>query len=175
MSIKYKDFYKEELMEIFNTVYPYVKGKQYIPSREMYSFSVPNGDEYTVIIDTNNLYINDYKFLYNQWYVGIDIKNTKVKDIMFGKKAGYYFDFHILGDKENVGGIFGTVLDIIRKNVGGDDIITFSAEEESRRKLYDRMAEKFKGVNNGDVVTKDGDGAKYYYIVPKKYKEEQKV
>jgi hypothetical protein len=172
MKIEYREYFKGEIDEIFNTIYPYVRNKQHIPSREMYSFSVPNGDEYTVIIDTNSLYMTDYKFLYNQWYVGIDIRTVEVKDIMFGKKSGHYFDFHILGDKENVGGIFGTVLDIIRKNVNSDDIITFSAEEESRKKLYDRMAEKFKSVNNGDVVTRDGDGAKYYFIVPKEYKGE---
>lgn len=67
---------------------------------------------------------------------------------------------------KNFVSVLSTVIDILQKNTRENDAIIFSAEEPSRKRLYDTLVNKFKRPND-DLEILDAGGKRYYLLLPK--------
>jgi hypothetical protein len=153
-----REFYQDNLDRFEGTPEPH---KWYEHSRGRsggyeLDFKATNGDSYSIIADRIN----------PVGMKGMDVRfmNNDVAD----KDA-----FGITG-KGGANDVFMNVMGSIQKlmDVESPDVVTFSAAEPSRRKLYDRIVKTMAKLNPSmSAVYLEEGGARYYAVTPRENKE----
>lgn len=165
------------LKELFDTTLPVTKIESRYPNDTRYTFKTPGGDEYFIVYSRDKEYLI---YLFNK-----DSTPGKIK--LHGEPTVVDLEFHKMvcskyGGNEKVASckierseyyheIFSTVINTTKMEVKDNEILEFSAEEPSRRKLYDRFMKRLKRPMD-EMVIIEKNWVHKYYLIPKDLIEE---
>lgn len=166
------------LTELFNTVYPYKLSQTLSDWRRVFTFNTESGILYSVTFDKGDFKDSEMATETSKEFIYQLSKDYNIEDdsiliwVSFFKHIGKndWDKTHHISPTEGAVKIFSTVIDICKKELGNSNhLISFSAKEPSRVKLYDALVRKLK--RPGDTVREfvEKDGYKYYLLIPKSY------
>lgn len=163
------------LRELFNIEYPVEKIEDR-GNRPIYRFYTPGGDEYQIgLVRTVSNHIDVRHDDMRGKYKRIELQsNTSIVSLEFWKKKintlypSQSRTLDVLGIEHNdyYHGIFSTVINVARREIKDKEVLEFSGEEKSRRKLYDRLVKRLKR-DNDIIFANESYSGKSYHLIPK--------
>ena len=153
------------LNEIFDKVLDY-QGPIVNGGLVMYTFKIGDLNYIVKFLDVKTKFI-DYEF---ENLISSDEEPPEnVVEISYGLNLGYKVEMGVSGTGNSIQ-VFSTVLDIIQKQLTKMNyrFVVFSAKEESRQKMYDRLSKMIAKNSQMSLVDTFSDETGKNYILQRK-------